>query len=146
MPIKKFSLKNQSGFTLLEVLIALLVFSIGLLGLAGLQLTGLKNNHSAQQRTEATVHAYDILDKMRLNRAVAKAGGYDISLAAGAPSGTSLVDTDRASWLARLSATLPSGDGAVATASDVITVTVQWDDSRGSTGSSTQTFTVSTQL
>ncbi|VAX10062.1 Type IV fimbrial biogenesis protein PilV [hydrothermal vent metagenome] len=137
---------EQSGFTLLEILIAMLVLAVGLLGLAGLQATGLKNNHSAQFRTDAAIHAYDILDKMRLNKAVAKAGEYDIAVADDAPPGSRLVDTDRAAWLDSLAAALPSGDGALATAAGVTTVTVQWDDSRGSGGSITQAFTVSTQL
>lgn len=146
MPIKNNRLKRQKGFTLLEIMISVFVLSVGLLGLAGLQMTGLKNNHSAQIRTEATVQAYDILDKMRLNKVAAKAGNYDIALTASAPSGTTLEDTDRASWLTNLVNALPTGDGAIATAAGVTTVTVQWDDSRGSNGSSTQSFTVSTQL
>lgn len=138
-------MKNNKGFTLFEIMIALFVLSVGLLGLAGLQMSGLKNNHSAHFRTEATLHAYDILENMRLNRAVAIAGGYDIALASSA-SGSGLVNTDRIDWLASLATALPAGDGAIATSGGVTTVTVQWDDSRGSAGSSTQTFTVSTIL
>jgi type IV pilus assembly protein PilV len=57
----------QCGFTLLEVLIALLVLSIGLLGLAALQTTGLRSNQMASMRTTATQLAYDIADRMRAN-------------------------------------------------------------------------------
>ena len=56
-----------SGFTLLEVLITLVILAIGLLGLAGLQAIGLQQNHSAYQRTQATLLAYDIADRMRAN-------------------------------------------------------------------------------
>ena len=59
--------KSQSGFTLLEVLIALLILSIGLLGLAALQTTGLRSNQMASMRTTATQLAYDIADRMRAN-------------------------------------------------------------------------------
>lgn len=57
----------QKGFTLLEVLIALLILSIGLLGLAALQTTGLRSNQMASMRTTATELAYDIADRMRAN-------------------------------------------------------------------------------
>ena len=57
----------EKGFTLLEVLIALLVLSIGLLGLAALQTTGLRSNQMASIRTTATQLAYDITDRMRAN-------------------------------------------------------------------------------
>ena len=59
--------KRQHGFTLLEVLIALLILSIGLLGLAALQTTGLRSNQMASMRTTATQLAYDIADRMRAN-------------------------------------------------------------------------------
>lgn len=146
MSMKKAALMRENGFTLLELLISLVILSVGLLGLAGLQMTGLKNNHSAQYRTSASVQAYDIIEMMRLNRAVAQAGGYDIALADAAPTGADLEDTDIASWLTALANTLPSGDGAVATSGRVTTVTIQWDDSRGTDGSNTQAFRVSTEL
>ena len=57
-----------SGFTLLEVLVALVILSIGLLGLAGLQAASLRYNHSSYLRSQATLIAYDIVDRMRANR------------------------------------------------------------------------------
>jgi type IV pilus assembly protein PilV len=59
---------KQGGFSLIEVLIAVLVFSVGLLGLAGLQAISLKNVHSAYLRTQATFLAYDMIDRMRANK------------------------------------------------------------------------------
>jgi len=59
--------KIQNGFTLLEILITVLVLSIGLLGLAGLQVSGMKSNHNAYLRTQATILGYDIADRMRAN-------------------------------------------------------------------------------
>ena len=55
------------GFTLLEVLVALLILAIGLLGLAALQSVSLKYNHQSYERTQATLLAYDMLDRMRAN-------------------------------------------------------------------------------
>jgi len=60
-------MKKHSGFTLIEVLIAMLVLAVGLLGLAGLQTVSLRNNLSAYNRTQATQLAYDIADRMRAN-------------------------------------------------------------------------------
>ena len=56
------------GFSLLEVLIALVVLSVGLLGLAALQAAGLRGSSSAFQRSQAVVLASDIADRMRVNR------------------------------------------------------------------------------
>ena len=60
-------MKKNTGFTLIEVLIAMIVLAVGLLGLAGLQATSLRNNQSAYNRIKATQLAYDIADRMRAN-------------------------------------------------------------------------------
>lgn len=60
-------LPRQDGFSLMEVLVALLILAIGLLGLASLQTLSLKFNHQSYERTQATLLAYDILDRMRAN-------------------------------------------------------------------------------
>ncbi|MGI9304444.1 MAG: type IV pilus modification protein PilV, partial [Gammaproteobacteria bacterium] len=65
----KFSEKKIRGFTLLEVLIATVVLSIGLIGLAALMIQGQKFNRSALNRSQATFIAYDMADRMRANRA-----------------------------------------------------------------------------
>lgn len=58
---------HQQGFSLIEVLVALLVLSIGLLGLAALQTTSLQYNTGSYFRTQSTFLAYDIIDRMRAN-------------------------------------------------------------------------------
>ncbi len=68
----------QSGLSLLEVLISMLVLSIGLFGLAGLQSASLRANNSAYQRTITSMLANDILDRMRANPTLAKAGNYNV--------------------------------------------------------------------
>ncbi len=65
------------GFSMLEVMIAVLVVSLGLLGLAGLQSVGLRNNTAASQRTVATMLAYEMADRMRANLASVLAGDYN---------------------------------------------------------------------
>jgi type IV pilus assembly protein PilV len=117
------------GFSLIEVLVTLVVLSIGLLSLAALQLTTLKNNRSALSRSEATTLAYDILDRMRANRVPALDGDYDLALDADASSGSSVAASDLLTWLAAVSGQLPAGDGAVVVNGRLATVTVQWAES-----------------
>lgn len=69
--------QNTRGFTMLEVLVAILVVTLGLLGLAGLQTVSLRNNTSSSQRTIATQLAYDMADRMRANAAGILEGDYD---------------------------------------------------------------------
>ena len=59
----------QAGFTLIEVMVAIVILSFGLLGVAGLMVTGIQFTHSAQQRSLATQLAYDMIDRMRSNQA-----------------------------------------------------------------------------
>jgi len=68
---------HARGFTMLEVLVAILVVTLGLLGLAGLQTVSLRNNTSSAQRTIATQLAYDMADRMRANWASVLQGDYD---------------------------------------------------------------------
>jgi type IV pilus assembly protein PilV len=125
------SRRRGRGFTLVEALIALLALSIGLLGVAALQMTGLKANLSAAWSSQATYLSYDIIDRMRANRdeRLKYVAGYG---AAPAPGGVATLDL--AAWKANLAATLPSGDGRIEVGGPndtVVTVTIQWDDSRG---------------
>ena len=59
--------KKQSGFSMIELLVAVLVMGIGVLGISGLQLVSMQNNRAALQRAEAVQLAYDILDRVRAN-------------------------------------------------------------------------------
>ena len=123
----KIHTSKSLGFTLIEVMLALVIFSIGLLGLASLQANSLQQSHNAYSRTQAMYLAYDILDRMRANRS--EATNYDIGTGAlGAPGSTcvSTSDTcsksairlaDRYLWKEDLKATLPLGDGSIATTS-----------------------------
>lgn len=144
---------KQSGFTLLEVLVAMLVLAIGLLGLAGLMTSSMRNNLSASHRTQATWMAYDIIDRMRTNRAGAVTGGYVAPMGTAAtcstavPTGTIPVQ-DIAAWKNQLACSLPAGNGSISvnTSTRVATILIQWNDSRGSQGLANQSFKVDTQL
>lgn len=138
---------EQKGFTLLEVLVTIIVLSIGLLGLAGLMATSLRNTHSAYQRTQAAWLAYDVIDRMRANSKDALANDYDITLGTATSSSSGLAAADINDWKTTLANALPAGDGSVTTFSATrrVIVVVQWDDTRAG-GSSKQKLQVDTQL
>jgi type IV pilus assembly protein PilV len=131
----------SSGFSLVEVLVALVVLSVGLAGLAALILTGIKSNDGALVRTQATTLAYDIIDRMRANRGAlgisgtALDGAYDdVSISHGdsALSSGNMAQTDLAQWQQALTASsLPNWTAGVRRlAGNLFTVAVQWDDRR----------------
>jgi len=126
---------KSSGFTLLEVMVAVFVLSVGLLGLAHLQITALKTNQSADLRTQASLYASDILNRMRANRVASQTGAYNIAAADAIPgSGGDVANQDLNDWRTNLSQALPGGIGGVnCPAFDnlnefVCTVTIQWRD------------------
>lgn len=123
---------HVKGFTLVEALVALLVLSIGLLGVAALQLTALQNNNNALFRSQATYLAYDIADRIRANRGAALAGGYVVGYGA-APAGATVERTDIQAWKTMLAATLPAGDGSIDinAATGAAVIRIRWDDSKG---------------
>jgi type IV pilus assembly protein PilV len=145
------------GFTLVEVLVALVVLSIGLLGIASLQLSSLRWNHGASLRSQATLLAYDIVDRMRANQIAANAGDYDAALGAATGAAGSVSLADKIRWKTLLSQTLPSGDGTVqrtviSTTTTTFRITIQWDDSHSSVNNAaiaadqTMTFVLETQI
>jgi type IV pilus assembly protein PilV len=123
--------RTAGGFTLIEALVALVVLSIGLLGVAGMQIAGLRANLSAASRTQASYLADDIVDRMRANNTAARGGSYNVALGA-TLSGTTTNALDVQAWVAELQS-LPSGQGSISVnpATNIATVTIQWVDSRG---------------
>jgi type IV pilus assembly protein PilV len=146
----KHKQRSQSGFTLLEVLIALLILAVGLLGLAALHTVGLRSNHSAYQRTQATILTYDMMDRLRSNRNRAMSGNYNLLLAAtpaGGDGAAPLEDDDLSEWITNLGALLPNGDGEVACdANGFCTIFVEWQDGRAEGGPTMQRFTITSQI
>ncbi len=66
--IKYQNITSESGFTLVEVLVALLIVALGMLGNAMLQLQGMKNSNDAYLRSQIGLFAYEVADKIRANR------------------------------------------------------------------------------
>ena len=75
--VRDFAGKHARGFSLLEVLIALVVLMVGMLALAGLQTVSLSNNHSAYLRSQAVIQAHDMADRMYANSAGVQGGDYN---------------------------------------------------------------------
>lgn len=147
--------RRQSGIGMIEVLIAVLVVSIGFLGMAALQAKALSTNNSAMARSMATVASYSVLDAMRTDLVSAEAGAYNTSptvVANACPAaGTSLASVQLNQWCNQLGAALgatASTTGAInCTNLGICTVTITFDDSRaGPGGSAAQTVKTVTQL
>lgn len=121
---------GAGGFTLVEVLVTMVILSVGLLGVAALHTASLRNNLDSALRSQASLLAADIADRMRGNREAALAGNYDIAIGATRTvvAGSPLVDRDVKAWKDLLAQTLPNGDGAIARTGDVVTITVQWGE------------------
>ncbi len=146
---------RHRGFTLVEIMIALLILSVGLLGLAGLQANGLRQNNNALQRTYAMIQAYDMAERMRANRTGVNAGAYTLAPSLGSPpdpgqyctgagadcSAAELAAADVYEWWQQTNRLLPSGTGSIQPTPVAggtgreWTVTVMWDEERtGATG------------
>lgn len=140
---RQFQRSCQSGFSLLEVLITLVIIAIGMMGFAAMMLNSMKNNRMAMQRSTATFYAYDIIDCMRVN----PNGNYTREFADAIPSdtSTSVADKDLHLWLTALSAGLPSGAAKITILGNTVTVQIRWAESLNASDDATHTWkTVST--
>jgi type IV pilus assembly protein PilV len=136
------NMKRSSGFSMVEVLVSLVILSVALLGTAGLAAASLRSNNNSYYRSQATVLADDILDRMRANRVEARAGNYDIAadpVEISAPENT-MARFDCVEWVNTLSTTMPGGSGTVTVAGNVATIVIQWGDD------DTNSFTTVSQL
>ena len=119
---------------------ALVVLSVGLLGIAALQMTSLRNNRGAHLRSQAQVMAYDITDRMRANRNAALANAYVITLA-GTPTVTGMALTDLQQWKATLATACRGGKAQSFVTAICSGSQIQWTDTLG-----VQTFDTRTRI
>lgn len=124
--MKAGSKRTQEGMTLIEVLVALVILGVGLLGAAAFQLNALKYTDSARMTSQASFIAYDMMDRIRANAAA----DYTI-----APPASGNPDVTRDQDLFDFNTNIVSSLGATATGSvsvnqQVYTITITWDDSR----------------
>ncbi len=131
---------TQSGFTLIEILVTMLVMAIGFMGLAALQTSGLQQSQNTYFRTQADILARDIADRMRANRFGVLSGSYEFAGAAVpadqgcVASGADCTELEMATQdlreLMLRVQTLPGGDATVAANGSLQTVTIRWDELR----------------
>ena len=128
---------KQAAFTLVEVMVAMVIFSIGLLGLAGLQSLGITNNQTAFYRTIAMQQAYNMSDRMRNNIAGVDAGNYDTldenipsytNCVTGNCSPSQLATFDHFEWNTNNAAQLPQGAGKVTKVGNQFLICVMWNE------------------
>ena len=144
-------LRTRAGFTLLEVLVTVVILSLGMLGVAGVLLLVHKNNASSYMEQQAVQQAYDIIDRMRANRSAALQGLYDgattpsttpstpaNNCSSGACTPQQMAKYDLWQWQTDLANVLPAAASSISTATpagvssanqDVqVTVTLHWSD------------------
>ncbi len=137
---------SQRGFSLIEIMVAVFVLSIGLLGMAALMATSLRNSQSAAYRSQAINLAYDALEMMRANKVNTRAYRRNVyssptASCAGAEvpftynETSDLFTQDRNYWARKLCRTLPNGRGRVLVGGTIATgytatINVCWSDNR----------------
>ncbi len=144
----------QQGFTLLEVVIAAFVLSVGLLGVAGLQGVSIKMAQGSYLRVQAVNLAYEITDAMRANKTNLASYLGTVTATCNPTLAYSwtgaLAAADLAIWGNRLACLLPNGSGTIAQTSNLVTVTVTWNETRfeGQTSGADvyQSFNFTTEL
>lgn len=148
---------RAGGFSMIEVLIALVILALGLLGVALLQTLSLRYSQTANYRTKAVNLASDWLDQVRANRAqfqmytsVSESDFDSVPLdsCTAPPTGFLTPESNRTRWICDVKSEL--GDEAYATVTSpearVVRVQVNWSDNNGAVGSGNGSVTVETQL
>ncbi|MGR4043290.1 type IV pilus modification protein PilV [Pseudomonas sp. 910_21] len=116
----------QDGMTLIEVLVALLILAVGLLGAAAVQIKALQYTDSSRMSTQASFIAYDMLDRIRAN-ALADYGV--VTPTVGSPGNVRDQDLhDFTGNVANFGG--PSAKGSIGVNHQVYTIRITWDDSR----------------
>ena len=128
---------------MLEILVALFILSVGLLGLASLQIASIKNINNAQFHSLATEYAYDMAERMRSNRAAVISGDYDNVVSTVTDPGCTVCSTsgmaqfDAYQWNQKIQSDvktggLPEGVGTVNKNGDVFNITIAWKEQQRS--------------
>ena len=127
---------KQQGFSLVEVLISVVILSIGMLGIAMMQANAIHFNHSAELRSLAITQASNMVDRMLANRQGVVGGGY--ANVTGIPSnpnctacsGAQIAQRDAHEWNASNQQLLPSGQGTIVADGNRFIITIRWDNNR----------------
>lgn len=137
--------QGQHGATMIELLVSLLIFAFGMLGLVGLQNKALGLGQFSLYRSQAAALSDDIMDRMRADRTNAKAGTWntDFGNAASTYSGVTVAQQDLFEWKSQVESLLPTGKADVKfdAAKGLVTVKINWNER--STTNNTEFVTVS---
>lgn len=130
LPLPRMADK-QTGFGLIEVLVALIILAVGLLGMASLQTTSLKQTTGSQARTQAMFLAEDLVERIRANRPdkdqYVLTNPQPLTCDTGfSLSNSAVAGDDLDEWRNSLACLLPGGNGEVAVNDDRVTVSVTW--------------------
>lgn len=137
-------IRPNRGFSLIEVLVAVLIVAVGVLGIAALQITTTAHTESSLQRGQASMLAREIIERMRINVDEVKAGNYDINslptlttncTGSGADCSPAQIRAhDLRLWSARVTSLMPSGNASIVTDTSVdpveVVVTLSWSSRR----------------
>lgn len=139
---------KQRGVGLIEVLVSVVIVTLGMLGAAALQASALRNNQGSYERTQSAILTQGILDAMRANLNGVVANQYDTSgYVCTAPTGAALADADLARWIGNVQQQLnPGACGSIDCNVQACTVRVRWDDSRATGGNAAQVVESRAQL
>lgn len=123
----------QEGMTLIEVLVALLILTVGILGAAAVQLNSLKYTDSSRMTSQASFIAYDIMDRIRAN------SGADYTVT---PPTSGNLNVSRDQDLYDFTTNIvnfggPTATGTIALSQRVYTITINWNDSRAANATGT---------
>lgn len=136
----------QSGFSLIEVLVTMLVLAFGLLGVAGLLVGGVSNAASSESYSKASQLAADMADRIRANPVVALSATSEyITSYSDSPPGspTTIAQQDKKAWMEALAAQLPQGKGriynSVAGGARQYNIEVRWSKCFGTLGDADRT-------
>lgn len=119
---------SQRGFTLIEVLVALLVLLVGLLGVVGMQYLSLQQVNNSNLRSQVNLHALEMVEMIR---------SYDNS---------ALPTAQVEAWEAALERDIPGADGDVTFNTNTVDVTITWDERQFGSDAAEQTFTMTARL
>ena len=148
----------ETGSSTLETLVAIMVFSIGLVGIASILLTSMRNSDATLLRTRSTMLANEVYEMMLANLPAARAGEYNLAMSADLPeyseldcatleaacSPQQIAAWDLAMWGARVSRVLVKADAEISVDSSAdpmaVQVSVRYRPLRGTPGKTTETF------
>ncbi|WP_285418218.1 type IV pilus modification protein PilV [Pseudomonas sp. efr-133-TYG-5] len=137
------SKQAQQGMTLIEVLVALLILTVGLLGAAAVQLNALKYTDSSRMTSQASFIAYDMLDRIRAN------SGADYTVTPPTAGNLSVArDQDLYDFATNIvNFAGPTATGSITLNQRVYTITITWSDARAANASSApRSFVLSSRV